>query len=128
MFLCRNYLIKEEGSTIPVVSLFFFLLLNFQGSLEETNDDKSAMQLIGLILLKYYRSEVLEPYLKLLCSSGLRSDDEGFKISKKILWRIIQRHMVCFKPAMAFYAVNIDIEDERGKPKPFFPTYACPPT
>ena len=44
----------------------------FQGSLEETSDDKSAMQLIGLLLLKYYRAEALEPYLKLLCSSGIR--------------------------------------------------------
>ena len=116
---------KKRGPYTYLMVSLFFLLLNFQGSLEETNDDKSAMQLIGLILLKYYRSEVLEPYLKLLCSSGLRSDDEGFKISKKILWRIIQRHMVCFKPAMAFYAVNIDIEDERGNS--LFFAYLCPP-
>ena len=42
-------------------------------------------------------------------------DNVTFEVSKKILWKIIQRHMVCFKPAMAFFAVNIDIEDERGK-------------
>lgn len=73
------------------------------------------MQLIGLLLFKYYRDEALEPYLKLLCSSGLKCRDEAaFEVSKAILWRIVQRHAVCFSLALSFYAVNIDISDERG--------------
>ena len=86
-----------------------------QGTLEDSSDDKSAMQLIGLLLFKYYRDEALEPYLKLLCSSGLKCRDEAaFEVSKAILWRIVQRHAVCFSQALSFYAVNIDITDERG--------------
>ena len=95
--------------------IFFFA---FQGSLEETNDDVSALQMIGLLLFKYYKkhgAEALEPYLKLLCSSGLRCrDEESFGVSKAILWKIIKTHKVCFKPAITYFAVNIDIEDERG--------------
>ena len=96
----------------------FYFFFAFQGSLEETNDDVSALQMIGLLLFKYYKkhgAEALEPYLKLLCSSGLRCrDEESFGVSKAILWKIIKTHKVCFKPAITYFAVNIDIEDERG--------------
>ena len=96
----------------------FFFVAFFQGSLEETNDDVSALQMIGLLLFKYYKkhgAEALEPFLKLLCSSGLQCrDEESFGVSKAILWKIIKTHKVCFKPAITYFAVNIDIEDERG--------------
>ena len=73
------------------------------------------MQLIGLLLFKHYREEALEPYLKLLCSSGLRCRDEAtFEVSKKLLEKIVKRHPACLTPALSFYGVNIDITDERG--------------
>jgi hypothetical protein len=86
-----------------------------KASLEDSSDDKSSMQLVGLLLFKYYREQALEPFLKLLCSSGLKCRDEAaFEVSKAILWKIVQRHSACFQPAISFYAVNIDILDERG--------------
>lgn len=73
------------------------------------------MQLIGLLLFKYYRKEALEPYLKLLCSSGLKCRaEDAFEVSKTILWKIVQRHSGCFHSAMAFYVANIDVQDDRG--------------
>ena len=73
------------------------------------------MQLIGLLLFKHYREEALEPYLKLLCSSGLRCRDEAtFEVSKKLLEKIVKRHPACLTPALSFYGVNIDVTDERG--------------
>lgn len=73
------------------------------------------MQLIGLLLFKYYRKEALEPYLKLLCSSGLRCrGEDAFEVSKTILWKIVKRHSMCFQPALSFYVVNIDVADEKG--------------
>ena len=73
------------------------------------------MQLIGLLLFKHYREEALEPYLKLLCSSGLRCRDEAtFEVSKKLLEKIVKRHPACHTPALAFFGVNIDVTDERG--------------
>ena len=84
--------------------------------MEECPDDKSAMQLIGLLLFKYYRKEALEPYLKILCSSGLKCcSEDAFDVSKTILWKIVQRHSACFEPALSFYVVNIDVTDEKGK-------------
>ena len=86
-----------------------------QGGLEDSSDDKSAMQLIGLLLFKHYREEALEPYLKLLCSSGLQCRDEAtFEVSKKLLEKIVKRHPACLVPALSLYGVNIDIIDERG--------------
>ena len=91
------------------------LLFIFQASLEESPDDKSAMQLIGLLLFKYYRKEALEPYLKILCSSGLKCrSEDAFDVSKTILWKIIQRHSACFEPSLSFYVVNIDVTNEKG--------------
>ena len=74
------------------------------------------MQLIGLLLFKHYRKEALEPYLKILCSSGLKCrSEDAFDVSKTILWKIVQRHSACFEPALSFYVVNIDVTDEKGK-------------
>ena len=107
--------LKNGGKVGQKLSQLKSLLFIFQASLEESPDDKSAMQLIGLLLFKYYRKEALEPYLKILCSSGLKCrSEDAFDVSKTILWKIIQRHSACFEPSLSFYVVNIDVTDEKG--------------
>ncbi len=74
------------------------------------------MQIIGLLLFKYYDDQALEPFLKLLCSSCLRCrTDETYGVAKTILAKIVQRHSISFFPCVGFFSVNIDIDSEPGK-------------
>ena len=113
--MAATVLVQLKKARKLMLSQLKNLLFIFQASLEESPDDKSAMQLIGLLLFKYYRKEALEPYLKILCSSGLKCrSEDAFDVTKTILWKIIHRHSACFKPSLSFYVVNIDVTDEKG--------------
>ncbi len=107
--LLKNLLTLNAVVQLSIDRIKTFCLF-FKAGLEENPDDKSAMQLIGLLLFKYYTKEALEPYLKLLCSSGLRCRaEDAFGVSQTILSKIVQRHSACFQPALSFYIANIDV-------------------